>query len=202
VLGFGGDLASAREQQELWMQAEALLPADHIERYTQGLMDLGATVCTAKAPRCGDCPLQLPCAARREGRPEAYPVKTRRLARGRRESWLLWLQHRGRTWLVQRPDSGVWAGLTCLPAFDDMRALDALCERWPGEPGPLAPIEHALTHFDWMLHPVIWRWPEHESAERIESLEALAPGAWLTMREALARGLPAPIRRLFLEFQS
>jgi A/G-specific adenine glycosylase len=52
-----------------------------VEAYTQGLMDLGATVCTPRQPSCLLCPWQDLCVARREGRPEAYPVKTRKLKR-------------------------------------------------------------------------------------------------------------------------
>jgi A/G-specific adenine glycosylase len=199
ALGFAGDLAEAAPQRALWQRAEALLPPRDIERYTQGLMDLGATVCLAKAPRCAACPLQPLCAAHRQGRPEAYPVKSRRSKRGQRESWLVWLRHRGRSWLVRRGETGVWAGLWCLPQFDQVDSLQALCDRWPGEPEPLPPIEHALTHFDWTLYPLVWYWPERAS---VRGLQPQAPGAWFTRAEALALGLPAPIRRLLQEHAS
>ena len=67
-------------------------------------MDLGATrLHCARQPRCEACPLAADCVARAQGRPEAYPVKTRRLRRGRRSHALLWLQQGERLWLAQRP---------------------------------------------------------------------------------------------------
>jgi len=199
VLGFEADLATVAAERELWRLAESLLPARGIERYTQGLMDLGATVCLARQPLCERCPLAARCVARAQGRPHDFPVKTRRLKRGRRDHVLLWLEHRGRWWLVERPSTGVWAGLWCLPMMDDEAALALRTRGWPGEAQPLPAVEHALTHFDWTLRPVRWRWPARSKAPTAEQLGALDPqarGGWHGPEAALALGLPAPVRRL------
>jgi A/G-specific adenine glycosylase len=126
ALGFEGDLAERRHELVLWERAQALLPEQGIEGYTQGLMDLGAQVCTRRQPRCAQCPLAGLCAARAAGRPEEFPVKTRRVRRTRQTSALLWLTHREAVWLVQRPATGVWAGLWSLP-------------EWPVASGAVAP---------------------------------------------------------------
>jgi A/G-specific adenine glycosylase len=171
-----------------------------IEAYTQGLMDLGAGVCVARRPRCDDCPLAADCVARAQGRPEAYPRKTRRLARGRRAHALLWLERAdGRLWLVQRPPTGVWAGLWTLPDEATLDHWHALAETagWPGRATPLPAIEHVLTHFDWRLEPLHWRLPARVSQRSIGAIEARLPtGRWFARADALALGLPAPIRRL------
>ena len=190
ALGFEGDLALAAEQRRLWAAAESLLPVRGIAEYTQGLMDLGATLCSLRRPDCTRCPLAASCVAHASGTPERLPLKSRRLKRGRRSHALLWLQHRGRLWLVQRPMQGVWAGLFSLPEYESVAALEAATENWPGHGEWLADIEHALTHFDWTLSPQAWRWPARSA------LPDLGPGRWVTRDAALALGLPAPIRRL------
>jgi A/G-specific adenine glycosylase len=197
ALGFGGDLAQAAQERELWRQAEALLPAQGIEAYTQGLMDLGAGVCLVKRPQCLLCPLNDVCAARREGAPERYPVKTRKLKRGRRENALLWLERDDAAlWLTQRPDTGVWAGLWSLPEFPDLQALQQLTQAWPGESQALDAFEHVLTHFDWRLLPVRHRLPA-TSGQALSRIEEVLPGGrWVAPSQALQLGLPAPIRRL------
>jgi A/G-specific adenine glycosylase len=200
ALGFAGDLAVAAEQRALWAAAERLLPEREVDRYTQGLMDLGATVCLARRPRCTACPLAGDCVAVRQGRPDAYPVKTRRLRRGRRRHALLWLVHRGHLWLTQRPATGVWAGLWSLPEFDDPATLQALLAGWPGQGHPLPVIEHALTHFDWTLEPLQWTLPARLGAARLAAVEgALPPGRWVTPVQALGMGVPAPLRKLLGE---
>jgi len=192
VLGFEDDLARAPAVQALWDEATALLPARDVDIYTQGLMDLGATLCTQRKPACLHCPVAARCAALREGAPERYPVKSRRLKRGQRTHALLWLRQGSRWWLVQRPATGVWAGLWSLPEFDSADTLAALTDGWRGEGEWLQPLQHALTHFDWTLQPLAWTLPARAALPA-----GLPEGRWCEPAEALALGLPAPIRRLF-----
>jgi A/G-specific adenine glycosylase len=196
VLGFGGDLAQARQERLLWQLAEALLPEQGVERYTQGLMDLGASLCSLRRPACDACPLAPLCVARAEHRPEAYPVKTRKLRRGARAHLLLWLVHRGRVWLVQRPTPGVWAGLWSLPEYGDEAALWSATAGFPGNGRLLAPVVHVLTHLDWTLQPCHWPLPDDLAAPVLRAIEAALPaGRWVARDDALALGLPTPIRR-------
>ena len=196
ALGFAGDLAEVRQERALWQLAEALLPERGVEAYTQGLMDLGASLCSRRNPACDACPLASLCVPRAEGRPEAYPVKTRKLKRSRRAHLLLWLAWDDQVWLVQRPQTGVWAGLWSLPEFDDEAALFALAAGWPGEGRLLPPVQHVLTHLDWLLQPYHWPLPAPLAAAQRLAIEATLPaGRWVPRAQALAMGLPAPIRR-------
>ncbi len=201
ALGFGEDLAEARHERRLWALAEAQLPdaglKGGIEAYTQGLMDLGASVCSLRRPACDACPLAAACVARAEGRPETYPVRTRKLKRSRRTQVLLWLTWRQQVWLVKRPQTGVWAGLWTLPEFDSEAALWALTASWPGDGRLLPAFKHVLTHLDLHLQPCHWPWPEAAGDAARQAAEAgLPPGRWVPLAQALALGLPAPVRRL------
>lgn len=193
ALGFADDLASARHERALWIRACELLPDDAADMpaYTQGLMDLGATVCTSRRPDCARCPLQADCVARQQGHPEAYPVKTRKLQRRQRENWWLWLEAPGAVWLQQRPGHGVWAGLWSLPMFDDEVALEAAARAVGVIPETQPRIEHALTHFDWTLHPRRALLPV--PADLSPSLGA---GRWVAHDALHTVGVPAPLARL------
>ncbi len=191
VLGFDEDLASATATRRLWALAEGLLPLRDVDVYTQGLMDLGATVCQNRRPVCERCPLADACVARASGAPLAFPVKTRKLKRGRRENAVLWLQRGGEVFLVQRPALGVWAGLWSLPEYAGVQALEAAWADSPGHGDWLPPIAHALTHFDWTLHTLAWRLPLASAPP-----EDLPTGRWVSVDTALTMGLPTPVRRL------
>ncbi|HRI19071.1 MAG TPA: NUDIX domain-containing protein, partial [Burkholderiaceae bacterium] len=193
VLAFGGDLAEGANERRLWDEATALLPHEGIETYTQGLMDLGATLCLARSPQCLICPVRELCAARREGTPERFPLKTRRLKRKARESVWLWLRWGEKHWLVQRPEQGVWAGLWSLPEFDSIDALGASSMSWPGEGEALPSFTHVLTHLDWTLHPRRAR-----LARKPAEGAALAQGRWVARDDLAAIALPAPLRKLLL----
>jgi A/G-specific adenine glycosylase len=194
VLGFGADLASASNERELWDRAQDLLPrralAQAMPRYTQGLMDLGATVCLARNPSCLLCPVREICAAHAQGAPEDYPVKTRKLKRSAQTLWLLLAQRRDRSvWLEKRPHAGIWAGLYCLPTFGSREQLHAAVP--PATLGRLkeAPaFVHVLTHKDLHLHPVAVVVPNGAMREWA--------GHWFGGDEWRSLGLPSPVRKL------
>ncbi|KQP14282.1 A/G-specific adenine glycosylase [Pseudorhodoferax sp. Leaf267] len=194
LLGFAGDLAEPRNERALWAQATELLPQDHLAdrmpRYTQGVMDLGATVCTARNPSCLICPLRERCVARSAGQPERYPVKTRKLKRSSASWWLLWAEDaQGRIWLTRRPQTGVWAGLHCLPVFESSETLlQALPAPQRSSATLLTAFTHVLTHKDLLLHPV------HVLLGAGQAVDA--EGFWAGAADLDRLGLPAPVRKL------
>lgn len=219
-LAFGDDLSRPAALRALWAVAEERLPIRGIEVYTQGLMDLGATVCVLRRPRCSACPVSADCAGLAQGMPGDYPVKGRRQSRSRRESVIgLFLlrpargadarqsapngAHTGtqtQVLLHRRAARGVWGGLWSLPEWAEEAAFEASLRALEAsrpsalEVQVLAPIEHALTHFDWRLRPF-----RVVQTEAVMPSDLTEPLEWVPLEEALARGLPAPVRRLLEE---
>jgi A/G-specific adenine glycosylase len=196
VLAFDGDLASAAEQKKLWAIAQQLLPARDVDVYTQGLMDLGATLCTTRTPACERCPLAKVCRAHAVGEEKRFPIKSKRVKRSRRSNVLLQLCGGDSVLLVQRPPTGVWAAMWSLPEFADVDALNAVTHALPGSGQWGEPFTHVLTHVDWRLQVLRWQLPVRQQAS-VKTL-GLSTGRWVTFEEALRMSLPAPIRRLFL----
>jgi A/G-specific adenine glycosylase len=199
LLAFEGDLAQAQPQRELWALAQGLLPPaptlDDMTAYTQGLMDLGATVCLRTKPLCVRCPVQTVCSAQVAGEVQRYPVKTRRLQR-RFESWWMLLARSPtgdglqRFWLERRPDSGIWAGLYCPPVFADEDTLRAalpasLRQRLQA----LMPVAHSLTHRELRLHPLLL-----DGVSDAAHLPSKAQ--WVRALDLAKYGLPAPVRQM------
>jgi len=197
VLGFGADLAVPANERALWAQAQELLPRRDLQRampaYTQGLMDLGATVCLPRNPSCLLCPVSALCAAQQQGTQQQYPVRTRTLRRGSQSLWLLRAaSEQGAVWLEKRPATGIWAGLYCLPVFDSAAELQASIDGHAREGWHEGqPFLHVLTHKDLYLHPVEVRLPAHAMAGRA--------GTWAAREELARYGLPAPVQRLLAQ---
>ena len=205
VLGFGHDLAQSANERLLWDKATELLPttdlADAMPRYTQGVMDLGATLCTSRAPQCLLCPVQALCAGLATGDPLRFPVKTRKLKRSALALSLLWAQRPdGAVWLEKRPAKGIWGGLYCLPVFESDAVLaaalpDVLENTLQGLPHFL----HVLTHKDLYLAPWVIQVPADQTLPPTQPLPEGVPAAvgyWFSAEDQAAVGLPAPIRKL------
>ena len=196
--GIGGWPGAPAAQAAFWREAEALLPdsPNEIARYTQGMMDLGATICTRTRPRCDACPVSGDCAARREGRIDALPSPRPRKTLPHRDVALLLLEHGERILLEQRPATGIWGGLWSLPEMPLDSDVPGYVAAHFGVRvvcfDKLPAIEHAFTHFRLTMHPL--RVPIASDVDRLRS-----PGVdWFRRDEALGRGLPSPIRRLLL----
>ncbi len=84
----------------------------------EGLMELGATVCTPMAPRCGDCPLRSGCRGLAGGDPASIPKPKRPPPRRRIDHHVVLLEREGRVLLSKRPPEGLWAGLWGPPGID------------------------------------------------------------------------------------
>lgn len=195
LLGFDADLAVAKNERALWGLAESLLPLDQLSvnmpRYTQGMMDLGATICVPRNPQCLICPLVGSCVAQKSGEPEKYPVKTRKLSRRSEAWWLLVVQrHDGAVWFETRPPKGIWAGLQCVPVFSDRDALWALASSLSSadQIREADAFLHVLTHRDLHLHPVVVQGQADSSF--------MGDGRWLVKDQWSNAGLPAPIRKM------
>ena len=189
IAGYPGETAVAAQ---LWQEAEALLPAAGLRPYTQGLMDLGATVCVRRNPRCTECPVQALCVAFKTNRVDGLPAPRPRKPLPQRRTMMLVLQRAGDVLLEKRPATGIWGGLWCFPEADaDADAADVCAQRYGAqvelrEPLPL--IAHGFTHFklDILAQPMaVTAWP----------LRVEEPGRlWLALDDARSAAVPTPVR--------
>lgn len=194
IEGFPG--ASAVEKK-LWLEAESRLPAsaEDMVAYTQGLMDLGATLCARSDPTCLLCPVADDCAARIRGRTNEIPAaRPSKVVPQRTQRYLL-LTHADQILLVKRPAPGIWGGLWCLPEIGDDEDAKATAHIRFGASGPgnsiaLPPIAHAFTHFRLTLQVT------HLIANCVGP-RAMQPGVmWIDRADLSKAALPTPISRL------
>ena len=168
-------LPAARER--IYALTDGITPAENCGDFAQAMMDLGATICTPRNPRCGECPLTDGCRARIEGQPERYPIKPAKAQKPRRQGAAYWLEHDGHVLLVRRPATGLLGAMLALPSCD-----------WSGHPGEGAPaeadwneagaVDHVFTHFALKLLLFC-----AETEQRVE-------GIWWPVDEIDEAGLP------------
>jgi len=177
----------------MWAHAQNLLPQTALEAYIQGLMDLGATICTRSGPRCEQCPLRNDCVARRERRVASLPTARPRKPLPHRATTMLVLVDGLEVLLEKRPPQGIWGGLWCLPEIGAhetpaqvaLTRFGATVEAQEALPV----VAHGFTHFSLDIAPLLCRVRRADCAQ--------SPGrAWLALDDALGAALPAPVRRI------
>jgi len=154
VRGLDEDVKSTAGQKRIWAEAGALmaaLPATMAPGdLNQGLMELGATVCTPTAPACLTCPLSGPCVARADGRQDELPrLPARKAAADLRElaSVALWIERKGAVLFARRPAGGLYGGLWELPQGDDAAAAArAVGVKLRGATRAIGEHRQVLTH--------------------------------------------------------
>jgi len=204
LLAFEEDLARAGPQQRLWGLAQALLPVQASEQdmvaYTQGLMDLGATLCTRSRPRCPQCPVRDLCLAHAREAVQDFPVRSRTVRRQSVSWWLLfWRRPVPGGWqlcLQRRPAAGIWAGLHCPPVFESEAAVREVVPSHERNRLQALPVmAHSLTHREMRLHPMVLDAPHEAHAVGLE-LDA----RWVDREDLPGVGLPAPVRQILNRF--
>jgi A/G-specific adenine glycosylase len=200
--GVRGDLSRPHAQRTLWRLSEDALPQQQLPDYTQALMDLGATLCTRRTPRCGDCPLHADCVARRDDLTAEIPATRRRTALPQRALYLLLVTDaQQRVLLVRRPPSGIWGGLWSLPeATDRDTAVRDAQDRYGltlGGTRALPSIVHTFTHFRLTANPL------HARLVRKASRVGDTPDhAFVARADAPRYGCPKPVARLLADYWS
>jgi A/G-specific adenine glycosylase len=181
-------------EKQLWQLAEQLLPEQGMVAYTQGLMDLGATLCTRSRPQCNVCPVMQTCQAFLHDRTGSLPTsKPRKTVPQRHVTMMLLLRGR-EVMLEKRPPAGIWGGLWSLPEIaPEDSATDIARNRYGASVESLAtlpPLNHAFTHFKLEITPQPLRVLKTTPCmqERVV--------VWMDIEDAIGAALPTPVRSI------
>ena len=187
------DLSKPIHERAMWQLAEELCPNERNHDYTQAIMDLGATVCTPKKPLCLYCPMQQHCQAHQQGLENELPFKKAKKPVPVKSAQVLILQC-GDQWLwQQRPNTGLWGGLWCLPIIEEVHELDVLKQSL-GLKQFIQKVEisHSFTHFTWQLEGLVFA----IDADLQEHLAIELNGIWLEPTAAVQAGIPTAMKKL------
>ena len=172
-------------KRALYTLAGTITPDARAGDHAQAMMDLGATVCTPRAPGCDRCPLAVHCAGRASGDPARLPVKAAKAAKPVRTGTAWWIEVDGHVLLERRPPRGLLGGMLGLPgtSWSDPTATATL----PGlvlTPLPVA-VRHVFTHFE--LHLTV--------AVAHPARRPNLPGEWHRVATIADAGLPTLFAR-------
>ncbi len=181
-------------EKELWARAENLLPEQEMIAYTQGLMDLGATLCTRSKPKCDSCPLIDTCEAYNQQRVHQLPTPKPRKAIPEKHTTMLILMCGDEVMLEKRPPTGIWGGLWSFPeAENDNDVVDISYSRFGisiHAQHALPKLIHAFTHFKLHIQPQ--RLTVLTSCTKVSEVAYL----WINIDDAMGAAIPTPVRKI------
>lgn len=177
-----GDPKEFKTEQQLWEISGALIPRGHASSFNQALMELGATVCTPKAPLCLICPLHDLCKARALGNPEGYPGRAARKKIPWVEAVSAVIQRNGTVLISRRPPKGLLGGLWEFPNWEIdngknlKRSLKTLLKKEMGVTAKVGDLvgafQHTYSHFKITLH-----------VYPCQILDGKGKGRWVSIRD-------------------
>lgn len=188
--GIEGWPGKAAVERRLWELAQAHMPTERVADYTQAIMDLGATLCTRRRPDCQRCPVHHECQALAQGLHDQLPTpRPKKVLPTRKRWWLKLEDNAGRLLLTQRPASGLWGGLWCLPEFDseDDLLIQTMALGCQSTPKALTTIRHSFSHYH--LHAEVMLVKGYQAGAIMD-----ASSRWLSPKQATKLGLPTPVR--------
>jgi A/G-specific adenine glycosylase len=178
-----------------WVLTEAILERGRPRVLAQALMELGATVCTPKSPRCQTCPIREHCNALATGRTDTIPAPRKKVAQPLDRLCALAVVSRNRLLMVKRPATGLLASMWCLPlvtdedgptelgsVFEDADAVD----RW----SRVGAVRHVFTHRIWEMSVC------RVSVPKRPALALDGEVAWIAPGERPPGGIPSVTTKL------
>jgi A/G-specific adenine glycosylase len=171
-------------EQAMWQIAQRENPPEEAIAYTQGLMDLGATLCTRTKPRCPVCPVNIGCQAYANNTVHLLPTPKPRKTIPEKSTTMLVFVNGDEVMLEKRPPVGIWGGLWSFPEVndDDVSLQNA---------SPLTKLTHTFTHFKLHIQPqlVLTR----------KKLQVNEPRTiWLSLDDAIGAAIPTPVRKILI----
>lgn len=146
---FAIDRPLPKGKAEIRTAMDRITPQKGAGDFAQACMDLGATICTSKNPKCELCPVQNQCSAFAAGNMEYFPVKPPKKAKPVRRARFFWIEQQDQILLATRPPKGMLGGMRALPddgwtAGNDGHALPPMKGEWQVHDNI---IQHSFTHF-------------------------------------------------------
>ncbi len=170
-------------QQTMWQIAIRENPQEDAIAYTQGLMDLGATLCTRSKPKCPVCPVNTSCAALANHNVSQLPTPKPRKAIPERNIYFLVYQNSNDILLERRANKGIWGGLWSFPE------AETLPPNGQENMQLLPQFSHTFTHFKLHIQPVLIQ----SAAQAI-----MSNSLWIGLEEAMEAAIPTPVRKILV----
>jgi A/G-specific adenine glycosylase len=179
-------------EQQLWAIAARENATNDAIAYTQGLMDLGATLCTRTKPKCATCPVNTSCQAFAEDLVNQLPTPKPRKVIPEKSTTMLVFMIGDEVMLEKRPPVGIWGGLWSFPEVN----IDENSDEFNLQKAEsLTKLTHTFTHFKLHIQPQLVHSTKKAQAQEPRTI-------WLSLDDAIGAAIPTPVRKILLSLKN
>lgn len=197
--GIIGYTQERKIEKKLWKLIESNTPINNAGKFNQGIMDIGALICTAKNPKCNFCPLQKKCIAYSEKNWMQYPLKKNKKVKPKKKYWFIIVKHKNKFWMEKIIEKKIWNNLFCFPSFEDkMHAIEWLKEKKIQiykKSNKIKNFEHHFSHFIIHITPIFIQLPFLKNFNNTNQI-----GVWYNTKKNNQIGLPQPVLKILKQF--
>lgn len=192
----------------LWELAEKNTPINGVKKYNQAMMDIGSMVCTPRNPKCSLCPVSNNCEANIQGQQSLFPEKKPKKTIPEKTACFVIFQYKNTVLLEQRPLSGLWGGLWCLPETDEKNissfiAQKTKCMEYQSVKEDtieyLGAFRHTFSHFHLDIVPIRHMLKTQPSTQKKNTCIEADNTLWYNLNQPQKIGLASPIKKILLQ---
>ncbi|WP_187151979.1 A/G-specific adenine glycosylase [Buchnera aphidicola] len=192
--GIKGHVKETKVEKKLWHLIERLIPINNTGKFNQGIMDVGALICTTINPKCNDCPLKQNCIAYKNKEWEKYPTKKNKKIKLKKKYWFVIIKYKDKFWIKKNQQKTIWNNLFCFPYFESIKNLTQWFQKNEidlNQKSKLASFNHTLSHVKLCINPILI---ELYSTKKFISLNNT--GIWYNSKNPQKIGFPKPVKKI------
>ncbi|QCI24054.1 adenine DNA glycosylase [Buchnera aphidicola (Macrosiphoniella sanborni)] len=186
-------------EKKLWKIIESITPIYNTAQFNQGMMDLGASICTRINPKCQYCPLNKKCIAQIQKAWDKYPLKNKKKIYPNKLFWFVVIKYKYNFWLQKNTQKNIWNNLFCFPQFNnEKKALNWLQEKKINinTYQKMISFSHKFSHLILHIQPIII-----ELTHISQLHEENQKNIWYNLKNPQHIGIPKPVQRIFEIFK-
>ncbi|AAM68075.1 A/G-specific adenine glycosylase [Buchnera aphidicola] len=198
--GIIGYVTEKKIEQKLWYLIELITPIHNTGSFNQGIMDIGALICTPKNPKCNLCPLIQKCIAYKEKNWIKYPLKKKKKIILEKKSWFVVIKYQNQFWIEKNTEKKIWKNLFCFPNFDTkIKTIEWLKKNKINIDKKHKKIQsfyHKFSHFTLHIIPILVNLSFFKNFQNSKKT-----GIWYDLKNTHDIGLPKPVQKILEIFK-
>ncbi|QIQ41547.1 MAG: A/G-specific adenine glycosylase [Buchnera aphidicola (Aphis urticata)] len=192
--GIAQCLKNSTTEKKLWNLIETITPIHNTGTFNQGIIDIGALICTPRAPKCDICPLNITCIAYKEKEWKKYSFQRNKKIKLKKKYWFIIIYFKNKVWMQKNTIKNIWNHLFCFPNFDKKtQAIEWIKKNQINAKKckEMDSFNHEFSHLTMQATPMLIKLCFHNNF-----FDTKQQGIWYNLKQPQKIGLPTLVKKI------